>query len=403
MSTTRSRRPRKAASSPKTPAHGAAGTNASRDAGSPAAEGATPPVDAETAPPRTPTTLLDLDRRARAIFRQIVDHYLATGEPVGSRTLAKSGAVNLSPASIRNTMQDLMQAGLIAAPHSSAGRLPTQAGLRLFVDGLLEVGDVTAEERAAIESMVAGSAASAADALERASALLSGLAGGAGLVVTPTREAALRHVEFVTLGPGEALAVLVFEDATVENRLMQTPPGVTPAALTEAGNYLSARLKGRTLGEARADVLADLANERAQLDEAARRLIHDGLATWSGDPAKPALIVRGAANLLNSVEASEDLARVRLLFDELERKEELIALLDQARHAQSVKIFIGAENPLFSLSGSSVVAAPYMNAEQRVVGALGVIGPTRLNYARVIPLVDYTARVIGQAFNAGGD
>ncbi len=399
MSTTRSRRPRKTppskAQDDRERASGRVGAASSK------ARGAAPPVD--VVPPRTPTTLADLDARAREIFRQIVDHYLATGEPVGSRTLSKSGVVDLSPASIRNTMQDLMQAGLLAAPHSSAGRLPTQAGLRLFVDGLLEVGDVTAEERAAIESMVTTSAASAADALERASEMLSGLAGGAGLVVTPTREAALRHVEFVTLGPGEALAVLVFEDSTVENRLMQTPPGVTPAALTEAGNYLSARLKGRTLAEARADVLAELTNERAQLDEAARRLIHDGLANWSGDPAKPALIVRGAANLLNSVEASEDLARVRLLFDELERKEELIALLDQARHAQSVKIFIGAENPLFSLSGSSVVAAPYMNAEQRVVGALGVIGPTRLNYARVIPLVDYTARVIGQAFNVGGE
>lgn len=366
----------------------------------PSAPAASPtPPDTAGAPP---SALAELDLRARDIFRIIVEHYLNTGQPVGSRTVSRANGVGLSPASIRNTMQDLVHMGLLAAPHTSAGRLPTQAGLRLFVDGLLEVGDVTRDERAAIEASVAGTAASASDVLERASHVLSGLAGGAGLVVTPTREAALRHVEFVALGPGEALAVLVFDDGSVENRLMTPPAGVTPSALTEAGNYLAARLKGRTLSEARAMILAELESERAQLDDAARRLVAEGIASWSGDETQRALIVRGAAKLLTDVQATEDLARVRLLFDELERKQELIALLDQASRAQGVKIFIGAENPLFSLSGSSVVAAPYMDAERRVVGALGVIGPTRLNYARVIPLVDYTARVIGRALHGGG-
>ncbi len=356
------------------------------------------------APPASgqPSALAELDARAREIFRTIVESYLETGQPVGSRTVSRVGPVDLSPASVRNTMQDLVHMGLLAAPHTSAGRLPTEAGLRLFVDGLLEVGDVSREERAAIETMVSGAAPSVSDALERASQLLSGLAGGAGLVVTPTREAALRHVEFVALGPGEALVVLVFEDGTVENRLMHPPAGVTPSALTEAGNYLAARLKGRTLSQARAMILTELESERAQLDEAGRRLVKQGLASWTGGEGARALIVRGAANLLSDVEAAEDLERVRLLFDELERKEDLISLLDQASHAQGVKIFIGAENPLFSLSGSSVVAAPYMDAEQKIVGALGVIGPTRLNYARVIPLVDYTARIIGRVLHGGG-
>ncbi len=342
-----------------------------------------------------PLSLADLDRRSREIFREIVESYLETGEPVGSRTVSQRQKIDLSPASIRNTMQDLAQIGLLTAPHTSSGRLPTNQGLRLFVDGLLEVGDVSDDERAAVEAQVAGSAASVAQILEKASDALSGLAGGAGLVVTPTHEAALRHVEFVALGPGESLAVLVFEDGAVENRLMRLPPGVTPSSLTEAGNYLSTRLKNRTLTEARTDIHAEISARKAQLDDAAERLVSDGIADWSGGE-KRALIVRGRAKLLEDVEAAEDLERIRLLFDDLERKEDVIALLDQARDAQGVKIFIGAENPLFSLSGSSVIAAPYMNKQQRIVGALGVIGPTRLNYARVIPLVDYTARVVSR-------
>ncbi len=343
-----------------------------------------------------PFTLADMDRRARDVFRAIVETYLRTGEPVGSRTISRQGEFSLSPASIRNTMQDLAQLGLLTAPHASAGRFPTHAGLRLFVDGLLEVGDVASEERAAIENALVGNASSVEDALAKASDVLSGLAGGAGLVVTPTRDAPLRHVEFVTLGPGEALAVLVSEDGAVENRLMQTPGGLPQGALLEASNYLASRLKGRTLAQARADVLKEIESGKTQIDAAAQRLIAQGMAEWSGGDDDRALIVRGQAKLLDNLAAQDDLERMRLLFDDLERKQGLITLLDQARAAEAVKIFIGAENPLFSLSGSSVVAAPYMDGQQRIVGALGVIGPTRLNYARVIPLVDYTARVIGQ-------
>ena len=345
-------------------------------------------------------SLAELDERARDIFRRIVEGYLETGEPVGSRTLSKGG-LSLSPASIRNTMQDLTQLGLLGAPHVSAGRLPTHAGLRLFVDGLLEVGDVGAAERQAIEARLMAHGRNYEDALNEASAILSGLAGGAGVVVTPVRDAGVKHVEFVALGPDRTLAIMVFADGTVENRLIRLPAGVPPSALTEASNFLNARLTGRTLAEAMADLTADLAQARAELDAAAARLVEDGLAAWGGGEAEDrALIVRGRANLLEETGASEDLERVRSLFEDLEQKEQLIQLLDGVREGQGVRIFIGAETRLFSLSGSAVIAAPYMSGEQKVLGAIGVIGPARLNYARIIPLVDYTARVLGQVMNA---
>lgn len=343
-------------------------------------------------------SLAELDERARDIFRRIVESYLETGEPVGSRTLSKAG-ISLSPASIRNTMQDLTQLGLLGAPHVSAGRLPTHAGLRLFVDGLLEVGDVAEDERRSIEARLRAHGRNYEDALNEASAILSGLAGGAGVVVTPIRDAGVKHVEFVSLGVERTLAIMVFEDGTVENRLIRLPAGVTPSALQEASNFLNARMRGRTLAEAKADLRAELERSRQELDATAANLVEDGLAAWGGgDGDERALIVRGHANLLE--EQVGDLERVRSLFADLEQKEQLIQLLDGVRDGQGVRIFIGAETRLFSLSGSAVIAAPYMTGSQRVVGAIGVIGPARLNYARVIPLVDYTARVLGQVMNA---
>jgi len=344
---------------------------------------------------RTPG-LTDLDARARDIFKRVVEAYLETGEPVGSRTLSRGG-MQLSPASIRNTMQDLAQLGLLDAPHTSAGRMPTHAGLRMFVDGFLEVGDVGQEERQAIESRLFARGRSFEEALAEAGSILSGLAGGASIVVTPVREGGVKHVEFVALSGDQALAVMVFEDGTVENRLMKRAPGMTPSAFQEASNFLNARLRGRTLSEAKDEVRAELETARRQLDETTARLVEDGLAAWGGGEGDArALIVRGQANLLDAAGAREDLERVRMLFDDLEQKGQLIGLLDDVREAQGVRIFIGAETRLFSLSGSSVIAAPYMTGQRKVLGAIGVIGPTRLNYARVIPLVDYTARVLGR-------
>ncbi len=344
-------------------------------------------------------TLMELDSRAREIFRRVVESYIETGEPVGSRTLSKGG-VQLSPASIRNTMQDLTSLGLLGAPHISAGRRPTHAGLRLFVDGLMEVGHVSEEERRTIETRLAARGGSFDDALTEATALLSGLAGGAGIVVTPVRDAGVKHVEFVALGSDQALAVMVFEDGTVENRVMALTAGITPSSLQEASNFLNSRLRGKTLAEAGADIRIELEHAQRQLNEAAARLVEDGLAAWGGgEGTDRALIVRGRANLLTDRESIDDLERVRMLFDDLEQKEHLIGLLDGVREAQGVRIFIGAETRLFSLSGSAVIAAPYMTGRQKVLGAIAVIGPARLNYARVIPLVDYTARMLSQVTN----
>ena len=340
-------------------------------------------------------SLSELDARAREIFRRIVEAYLETGEPIGSHTLARSG-MRLSPASIRNTMQNLTDMGLLGAAHSSAGRQPTHVGLRLFVDGLLELGDVGESDRMAIEARLSAHGRSFDDALNEASSILSGLAGGAGIVVTPIRDAGVKHVEFVALAPDQALAVMVFEDGQVENRLMRLASGLTPSALQEASNFLNARLRGRTLAEAKTEVTFELNRAKRELDAAAARLIEEGLAAWGGDGAERALIVRGRANLLGDPAAAADLERVRMLFDDLERKEQLIDLLDGVRGGEGVRIFIGAETRLFSLSGSALIAAPYMTGRQRLLGAIGVIGPARLNYARVIPLVDYTARALGR-------
>ncbi len=345
-------------------------------------------------------TLAQLDARAREIFRRVVESYLETGDPVGSRTLSRTG-LQLSPASIRNTMQDLTHLGLLAAPHTSAGRFPTHAGLRLFVDGLLELGDITQEERREIEGRLSGRPHGIEEALDEATALLSGLAGGAGVVVTPARDAGVKHVEFVALGEDQTLVVMVFDDGSVENRLMRRPAGLTPSALQEASNFLNAVLRGRTLAEAKAEVDAELSRARRELDSTTARLVQDGLAAWGGgEGAERSLIVRGRSNLLDDHAAVEDLERVRMLFDDLEQKQQLIGLLDDVREAQGVRIFIGAESRLFSLSGSAVIAAPYMTGQRKVVGAIGVIGPARLNYARVIPLVDYTARMLGRLLDA---
>jgi heat-inducible transcriptional repressor len=345
-------------------------------------------------------SLSELDERARDIFRRVVESYLENGEPVGSRTLSKGG-VHLSPASIRNTLQDLAQMGLLDSPHVSAGRMPTHAGLRLFVDGLLEVGDLSEAERRDIDARLFSRGRGFEEVMNEATVLLSGLAGGAGVVVAPVRDAGVKHVEFVALGADQALAVMVFEDGVVENRLMRRPPGLTPSALQEASNFLNAHLKGRTLTETKLEMRGELDRARMELNEAAARLVEDGLAAWSGgEGAERALIVRGRANLLGDGAVLEDLERVRMLFDDLEQKEQLIGLLDDVRAAEGVRIFIGAETRLFSLSGSAVIAAPYMTGRQKVLGAIGVIGPARLNYARVIPLVDYTARVLGRLLNA---
>jgi heat-inducible transcriptional repressor len=334
--------------------------------------------------------------RAREVFRLVVESYLGTGAPVGSRTLSKLPGMNLSPASIRNVMQDLEELGLIGHPHTSAGRVPTETGLRLFVDGMMQAAEPSAEERAAIEARLDRGAGPIEDALAAATSALSGLSACAGIVLVPKREPVLRQLGFVQLSPTQALAVMVGAEGSVENRVVELPSGVTASALAEVGNYVSSRLSGLTLHEARLRLEREINDGKAALDGAAETLIERGLALWSEDGAqRPVLIVRGQANLLDQGTAA-DLERVRQLLDELEGKEEIVRLLDSARAGQGMKIFIGSENKLFALSGSSVIAAPYRGADGKVVGVVGVIGPTRLNYARVVPMVDFTAQALSR-------
>ncbi|PZU93588.1 MAG: heat-inducible transcriptional repressor HrcA [Chelatococcus sp.] len=353
---------------------------------------------AHTPRPDSSSPLVETDQRSREIFRQIVEGYMATGEPVGSRNIARLLPMALSPATVRNVMTDLELAGLIYAPHTSAGRLPTERGLRFFVDAMMEVGNLTSDERARIEAqMKAGASQRTLDAtLAEASAVLSGLSRGAGVVVTTKANARLKHIEFVRLDPTRALVVLVAEDGTVENRLLALPPGLPASALTEAANFLNARILGKTLGELRAEVGEHRAVMERELDVLTARLVESGIATPSGPTSDRHLIVRGQANLLDDLKAQEDLERIRLLFDDLETQTDVIDLLSRAEDGDGVRIFIGSENKLFSLSGSSMIAAPFRDAEQRIVGVVGIIGPTRLNYARIVPMVDYTARVVGR-------
>jgi heat-inducible transcriptional repressor len=343
--------------------------------------------------------LRQLNDRSREVFKRIVETYLATGEPVGSRNLSRALPMTLSPASVRNVMSDLEGLGLIYAPHTSAGRLPTQTGLRLFIDGLLEIGDVTEEERSQIESRIAagGRRRGVEDVLAEAGEMLSGLSRCAGVVLVEKQSKTLKQVEFVHLAAGKALAVLVGDDGDVENRIIALPEGLPLASLTEASNYINARISGLTLADARARIETEIEQRRAQLDELTARVVTEGLATWSGDgDERKSLIVCGRSHLLEDVRAMEDLERVRLLFEDLDTKKDLIQLLGLAERAEGVRIFIGSENKLFSLSGSALIVSPFEDTEQKIVGVLGVIGPTRLNYGRIIPMVDYTARLLGR-------
>jgi heat-inducible transcriptional repressor len=339
----------------------------------------------------------EMNARSREVFRRVVEGYLDTGAPVGSRTLTRTMSEKVSAATVRNVMQDLEFMGLLGSPHISAGRIPTQAGLRMFVDGLLEVGDLNGEDREKIDETLGGGETDVGGLLDRVGAALSGVTRGASLVLTPKHEAPVRHIEFVSLAPGRALVVLVFGDGHVENRIFNPPPGQTPSSMREAANFINALAEGKTLRELSVVIATEIKARRQQLDVLARDLVESGLAIWEGEgESTERLIVRGRGNLISDPETSEDLDRIRSLFDDLERKRDIADFLELTESGEGVRIFIGSENKLFSLSGSSLVVSPYMNADRKIIGAVGVIGPTRLNYGRIVPIVDYTAQLVGR-------
>lgn len=340
--------------------------------------------------------LAELNERSREVFRRVVEAYLDTGDPVGSRSLTRVMSERLSAATIRNVMQDLEFLGLLGSPHVSAGRVPTQIGLRMFVDGLMEVRTVSAEDRDAIDATMGGAEVDVAAMLDRVGAALSGITHGASLVLAPKREAPVRHIEFVSLAPDRVLVVLVFADGHVENRVITPPPGQTASAMREAANFLNAMAEGRTLSELHAFIRQEISQRRQELDEVARALVESGMAVWDNPgESRERLIVRGSANLIDQADET-DLVRIRSLFDDLERKRDIAEFLELTDAGEGVRIFIGSENTLFSLSGSALVVSPYMNADRKIIGAVGVIGPTRLNYGRIVPIVDYTAQLVGR-------
>ena len=341
--------------------------------------------------------LEELNDRSREVFRSVVESYLTTGEPVGSRTLTRTLSEKVSAATVRNVMQDLEFLGLLDSPHVSAGRIPTQMGLRMFVDGLLEIGDLDESDRQKIDATMSGTSQDVETALDRIGAALSGVTQGASLVLTPKREAAIKHIEFVSLNQNKALVVLVFSDGHVENRLFTPPPGQTPSSMREATNFLNSLIEGKTLAEARKLIHTEIVGRRQEIDQLARDLVDSGLAIWEGNSEETTrLIVRGRSNLLAGDDPDQELERIRTLFDDLERKRDIAEFLELAEDGDGVRIFIGSENKLFSLSGSSLVVSPYMNADRKIIGAVGVIGPTRLNYGRIVPIVDYTAQLVGR-------
>ncbi len=342
------------------------------------------------------TKLEELDKRSREVFRHVVDAYVETGEPVGSKTLSNRLGISLSPATVRNVMADLEAAGFLYAPHTSAGRIPTEAGLRLFVHGILEIGDLNPEEQKEIEHHCKTTGKNFSDVLGDATKVLSGLSRCAGIVLAPKSETILKHVEFISLSPGRVLVVLITQDGIVENRIIETPAGIPPSSLIEAGNYLNNRLAGRTLKEAKVQILGELEDNRAQLDLLSSKVVEEGLAVWAGKGTSTSLIIRGQSNLLQDVRHMEELNHIRNLFDALDTQEELIGLLDAAILADGVQIYIGSESNFFQLSGCSLIVSPYSADNGRIVGAIGVIGPARLNYSRIIPMVDYTAKLISK-------
>ncbi|WP_299630500.1 heat-inducible transcriptional repressor HrcA [uncultured Roseobacter sp.] len=344
-----------------------------------------------------PNILGEMNERSREVFRRVVEGYLADGAPVGSRTLTRDFSENVSAATIRNVMQDLEYLGLLDSPHVSAGRIPTQQGLRMFVDGLLEIGSPDETDREMIDATMGSNEQDVSGLLDRVGSALSGVTHGASLVLTPKREAPIKHIEFVSLSPDRALVVLVFADGHVENRLFTPPPGQTPSSMREAANFLNALIEGKTLGEVQGTIQREIASRRQEIDSLAQELVQSGLAVWEGEGDQiERLIVRGRSNLLSEDGETEDLERIRRLFDDLERKRDIAEFLELAEEGDGVRIFIGSENKLFSLSGSSLVVSPYMNADRKIIGAVGVIGPTRLNYGRIVPIVNYTAQLVGK-------
>ena len=341
--------------------------------------------------------MADLTHRAKRILNAVVQEYLHTGDAVGSRTVTRRYGIDLSPATVRNVMADLEDLGLLTQPHTSAGRVPTNQGLRFFIDSLLKVRSVSAKEREEIQGRYNLQAADLDEVLQRTSRMLSDLAQQATIVIAPFPERQrLEHVEFVRLPHmhGQILAILVTAGGQVENKLLKADLPGDASFLERVNNYLNERVIGKTLEEIRVKVLEELGAEKNDLDELAGQALRLGRAAFTPESAAPGIIVSGQAHLLGSGPSADDrLARMQKLLGALEEKERIVRLLDRTLEADGIQVWLGAETPFGEVADVSVVATNY-GPDDRPVGSIAVIGPTRMNYSKVIPLVDFTAELV---------
>ncbi|MGA7297708.1 MAG: heat-inducible transcriptional repressor HrcA [Rhodanobacteraceae bacterium] len=339
----------------------------------------------------------ELDPRARALLRTLISQYLSEGQPIGSRTLARSSGLDVSPATIRNIMSDLEEVGLVAAPHTSAGRIPTAKGLRMFVDSLIQLQPLGEVELQRLQRELPDSPADTRDLLGNVSSLLSAVTHFVGVVTVPRNaDFALRHVEFMGLPDNRVLVILVFSDNQVQNRIIQLGQPLTSRELEQASNYLNRRYAGQQMDQIREQLVRELRETGSELNRMLRQAVD--LAAGAFAPSGEVdMMVSGQTNLMG-VEAFADMARLRELFEAFQRKRDLLALLERCAEAPGVRLFIGEESGLAPLDDCTLVSATY-GVEGRVLGALGVIGPTRMAYQRVIPVVQATAGLLSNALN----
>ena len=337
-----------------------------------------------------------MDRRAQTLLKTLIERYIADGQPVGSRTLSKYSGLELSPATIRNVMADLEDLGLIVSPHTSAGRVPTPKGYRLFVDTLLTVQPLQYDQTERIQGQLRGDEPQRV--LAQAASLLSNLSHFAGVVLTPRRSSLFRQVEFMRLSDRRILLIIVTPEGDVQNRILHTERDYTPSQLVEAANFINAHFAGLALESIRERLRGELASLRDDITVLMQRAIEaSGKAlTEESEP----VVISGERNLLGIADLSDNMERLRRLFDMFDQRSGLLQLLDASSHAHGVQIFIGGESKLVPMDQMSVVVAPY-EVDGKIVGTLGVIGPTRMAYERVIPIVDITAKLVSTALSHG--
>ena len=342
---------------------------------------------------------VELSHRSKQIFKSVVETYLETGSPSGSETILKKGLIDLSSSSIRSILAELQKEGFLYAPHTSSGRLPTDKGMRLFVDGLLEFGRLSKNEQENIKQQCVSKGASFQDVLEEASKLISGLSNHAGIVVAPKFQNKIKHIEFIRLNNSQVMSIIASINGQIENRIINEKGLYSDNTLKEISNYLNSKYTNKNIDEIKKNIKDDIKNSKGRLEVLSKNLVKKGILELEPNTENPYIFLHGQSSLLGDEIISKDLDQIRKLFDEIENKNTFVNILENTNAAKGVQIFIGSQNFLFKHSGLSMVMAPYKNKAQEIIGAIGVVGPTRLNYSRIVPLVDYTSKIIGKVLS----